>query len=70
MIFALILAWLFGLGICSVLVYFCYQAYELADHWDCLEENAEREGHKSLKKLVELEVLRWQIDKTKDLTSR
>jgi len=58
---SLIGAWLFGVGISGVLVYFSYVAYELYEHFEQLEEQSEREARKSFAKLFELEVLRTRI---------
>ena len=58
---ALIFAWLFGVIFAGILVYFCYQFYELLEHFEALEDRAERDSHQALKKMVELEVLRTRI---------
>ena len=56
------LAWLLMIGICSILVYYSYQAYLLVDHFERLEEQANKESMKAFGKLFELEVLRARID--------
>jgi hypothetical protein len=58
---SLFLAWLLGMGICAILVFYSYQAYLLVDHFDRLEDQCEREARKSFEKLFELEVLRTRI---------
>ena len=60
---SLIGAWLFGVGISAVLVYFSYVAYELYEHFEQLEDQCEREGLKSLQKMVELEVFKYRIER-------
>lgn len=62
-----IIAWLCGIGICSAFLYYCYQAYLIADHFDCLEAQAKREGVKALQKMMELEVLRYRIERLTNL---
>jgi hypothetical protein len=59
---SLFLAWLLGMGICAILVFYSYQAYLLVDHFDRLEDQCEREARKAFGKLFELEVLKTRID--------
>ena len=61
--FSLFLAWLLMIGICSILVYYSYQAYLLVDHFERLEYQAEREGLKALQKMMELEVVSYRIER-------
>ena len=61
--FSLFLSWLTGIGICSILVYYSYQAYILVDHFEKLEDQSQREGIKALQKMMELEVLRYRIER-------